>query len=149
MIDLTPSKLERARAAREVATALSLYTSGKFRAPRLLMFGSVIRTALSRVDREDSENLPEVMADAVLFGQCVESRTLGMALPDPAKFPPGVQTTLARAIDNVERWTPIIKSLTALLLRDGRVTGSQMIDVAERGDNYGKSSGQRKRRHQH
>ena len=33
---LTPSKLERARAAREVATALSLYLSGKIpRAPYL------------------------------------------------------------------------------------------------------------------
>lgn len=137
MMDITPSKLERARAMREVATALSLYLSGKFRAPRILMFGSIIRTALSRIDREDSENLAEVMADAVLFGQIVESRMLGVALPDPAKFPAGVNAALARAMSNADLWRPVLNSLTALLLNDGRVTGAQMASVSEIGNTSG------------
>jgi hypothetical protein len=93
--------------------------------------------ALSRIDRESSENLAEVFADAILFGQCVESRMLGVALPDPAKFPPGVQTTLARAVGNVDLWMPIVRSLVALLLRDDRVTGAQMTAVADCGNTSG------------
>src|SRR6266851_1681213 len=122
--DITPSKLEQARAAREVATALSLFLSGMFHAPRLMVYGSVIRTALCRVDRESSDGVPEAIADALLFGQCVESYLLGMSLPDPAKFPAGVRSTLARAIGNADLWRPVIRSLTELLLRDGRLTGA-------------------------
>jgi hypothetical protein len=135
--DITPNKLEQARAAREVATALSLYLSGKFHAPRLMVYGSVIRTALCRVDPDDSDGLPEVIADALLFGQCVESRLLGVALPDPAKFSAGVQTTLTRAMENADLWRPIIKSLTDVLLRDGRITGAHMTSIAECGNTGG------------
>ena len=102
-----------------------------------MMYGSAVRTALARVDRDDAENLPEVVADAILFGQCVESRLLGVTLPDPEKFPAGVQAALSRAIGNVELWTPVIRSLTTLLLRDGRVTGAQMFNVAECGNTSG------------
>jgi hypothetical protein len=137
MITISPSILAPARAMREVACALSLFPSRKFKPPRLMMYGSAVRTALARVDREDSENLPEVMADAILFGQCVESRVLGVTLPDPEKFPAGVQAALSRAIGNVELWTPVIRSLTTLLLRDGRVTGAQMFNVAECGNTSG------------
>src|SRR5438874_2575670 len=116
MIDLTPSKLEQARAAREVGVALSLYLSGKFRAPRLLMYGTAIRVALSRVNRrDDGDDLADVTADALMFGQCVESQMLGVALPDPATFPAGVQTALSRAIGNADLWRPIIRILTKTL----------------------------------
>jgi len=101
------------------------------------MFGSIIRVALSRIDREDSENLAEVMADAVLFGQIVESRMLGVTLPDPAKFPAGVNAALARAMTSAELWKPIVNSLTELLLRDGRVTGAQFATVSECGNTSG------------
>jgi hypothetical protein len=134
-VEITRGALERARVAREVATALALFLSGAFTA-RLMLFGNVVRTALSRVDRADPENLPGIMSDSVLFGQCVESHMLGIPLPDPVRFSAGVQTILARALDNVERWTPIIRSLTTLLLRDGRLTGDQISKLAENGNTY-------------
>jgi hypothetical protein len=50
---------------------------------------------------------------------------------DPGAFPAGLETTLARALANVELWHPVIKWLTALLQRDGRVTGNQFVKQAE------------------
>jgi hypothetical protein len=87
------------------------------------------------------------MADALLFGQCVESRILGVVLPDPAKFPAGVQAALTRAMNNAELCSPIISSITEVLLREGRVTGAQMSGVAERaatGDRLGAAFGRRR-----
>jgi len=144
MIEITASKLERARAAREVATALALFLSGKFHAPRLMMYDSIIRTALCRVDRESSDGVSEAIADALLFGQCVESYLLGMSLPDPAKFPAGVRSTLTRAVINSDLWRPVVKALVDLLLKDGRITGAQITAASEGGNaGGGHSTGDR------
>jgi hypothetical protein len=127
--NLTPSKLERARAAREVATALSLFLSGKFRPPRLMLYGNAVRTALCRMDGEDSD--ADAVADATLLGQYVESEMLGVKMPNPEKFPAGVQVALARAANCADLWRPVISALAAILLRDGRVTGHQFSILSE------------------
>jgi hypothetical protein len=58
-------------------------------------------------------------------------------LLDPAQFSAGVEAALSHAIGNVELWTPVVRSLTELLIRDGRLTGAQMINIAESSNTSG------------
>ena len=126
----------RVQAIRQVAHALSLYTSGKFRAPRMFMVGPLARTMLTRADN-DNDGLADAMAEADLLAQTAEIRALGLLWPvglnDSAvqQQPPRKAVVLNRTAVLLEQLWPAIQELSGLLIGQGTLLGSQFSEALD------------------
>src|SRR5258708_7536850 len=79
------------------ARALRLFLPGRFRPPKLLSMGPVVRTQLMRTDRDD-EGLVEIFQEADFFQAVVEADATGAKFPEAAACSAGVATLVSRAM---------------------------------------------------